>query len=183
MKIPQQFLLIAASLIFAHSILADEVISGRFTLVDHNGIDVSEATYDGKLRLVFFGFTRCPIICPTTMIEVTRVMKGLGDKNNEVQPIFISIDPENDTVDVVAAYVRAFHPSIVGLTGHPDRIAAAARSFNVTYGKTAPSSAKEASEIYHSSYLYLMGRNGEFIDVFGYGAKPAVILARLEEFL
>ena len=183
MKIPQRLLLIAASAIFAHSILADEPINGRFTLVDHNGIDVSEATYDGKLRLVFFGFTRCPIICPTTMIEVTRVIRRLGDRNKEVQAIFISIDPENDTVDVVAAYVRAFHPSIVGLTGHPDEIAAAAKSFNVTYGKTAPSSAEEASEMFHSTYLYLMGRNGEFIDVFGYGAKPTVILARLEKFL
>ncbi len=149
MKTPQHLLLIATSLIFAHSILAAESVNGRFTLVDHNGIDVSEATYDGKLRLVFFGFTRCPIICPTTMIEVTRVMRRLGDKNDEVQPIFISIDPENDTVDVVAAYLRAFHPSIVGLTGHPDKIATAARSFNVTYGKTAPSSDEEASEIYH----------------------------------
>ena len=139
MKIPQHLLLIAASLVFAHSILADEPINGRFALVDHNGIDVSEATYDGKLRLVFFGFTNCPIICPTTMIEVARVMKQLGHRNKEVQPIFISIDPENDTVDVLAAYVQAFHPSIVGLTGDPDEIAAAARSFNVTYGKTAPS--------------------------------------------
>ena len=183
MKTPQHLLLIATSLIFAHLILADESVNGRFTLVDHNGIDVSEATYDGKLRLVFFGFTRCPIICPTTMIEVTRVMRRLGDKNDEVQPIFISIDPENDTVDVLAAYVQAFHPSIVGLTGDPDQIAAAARSFNVTYGKTTPSSLDEAAEVFHSSYLYLMGRNGEFIDVFGYGARSAVILERLEELL
>ena len=183
MKITQHLLLIAASLIFTHSILADEPIDGRFTLVDHNGTDVSEASYDGKLRLVFFGFTNCPIICPTTMIEVAQVMKQLGDRNKEVQPIFISIDPENDTVDVLAAYVQAFHPSIVGLTGDPDEIAAAARSFNVTYGMTPPSSVDEASEVFHSSYLYLMGRNGEFIDVFGYGARPAVILARLEELL
>ena len=183
MKITQHLLLIATSLIFTHSILADEPIDGRFTLVDHNGTDVSEATYDGKLRLVFFGFTNCPIICPTTMIEVARVMKQLGDRNKEIQPIFISIDPENDTVDVLAAYVQAFHASIVGLTGDPDEIAAAARSFNVTYGKTTPSSVDEASEVFHSSYLYLMGRNGEFIDVFGYGARPAVILARLEELL
>ncbi len=183
MKIPQHLLLIAASVFFAHSISADEPIDGRFTLVDHNGNDVTEASYDGKVRLVFFGFTNCPIICPTTMIEVARVMKQLGDRNKEVQPIFISIDPENDTVDVVAAYVRAFHPSIVGLTGHPDKIAMAAKSFNVTYGKTAPSSAEEASEMFHSSYLYLMGRNGEFLAVFGYGAKPDVILAKLEEFL
>ena len=183
MKTLQHLLLIAASLIFTHSILADDPVDGRFTLVDHNGIEVSEASYDGKLRLVFFGFTNCPIICPTTMIEVARVMKQLGDRNKEVQPIFITIDPENDTVDVLAAYVQAFHPSIVGLTGDPDDIAAAARSFNVTYGMTAPSSVEEASEIFHSSYLYLMGRNGEFLDVFGYGAKPAVILAKLEELL
>ena len=123
----QKLLLIVAGVFFAHSIFADKPIDGRFTLVDHNGNDVSEATYDGKLRLVFFGFTRCPIICPTTMIEVTRVMKKLGDKSNEVQPIFISIDPENDTVDVVAAYVRAFHASVVGLTGDPDKIAAEPR--------------------------------------------------------
>jgi len=156
-------------------------ISGRFELTDHNGQSVSQASYDGKYRLVFFGFTRCPVICPTTMIEVTRVMKALGDQAERVQPLFISIDPTNDSVDVVASYVRHFHPSVVGLTGTEAQIAATAKAFNVTYGGTDGTDA--SAEIYHSSYLYLMDENGAFLDVFGYGAKAESILQTLQGIL
>ncbi len=158
---------------------ADEPVTGRFALTDHHGNAVTEASYDGRYRLVFFGFTRCPVICPTTMLEVSRVMNRLGDRSERVQPLFITIDPDNDTVDVVADYVGHFHPSVVGLTGDPRQIAAAAEAFNVTYGGTDD----DSTEIYHSSYLYLMDEDGSFLDVFGYGAKAETIVEAIDDYL
>lgn len=160
-----------------------EIVSGRFELIDHHGETVSEANYDGRFRLVFFGFTRCPVICPTTMIEVSRAMNALGDRVIRVQPLFITIDPGNDTVDVVASYVGHFHPSVVGLTGSSQQIAAAAKSFNVTFGGTGEGAVDRGDEIYHSSYLYLMDEDGKLLDVFGYGDKAETILETLEPYL
>jgi cytochrome oxidase Cu insertion factor (SCO1/SenC/PrrC family) len=164
----------------AHSV---ETISGRFDLIDHRGAAVSEASFDGKYRLVFFGFTRCPVICPTTMLEVTRAMKLLGERADRVQPLFITIDPANDSVDNIASYVRHFHPSLVGLTGSRQQIADAAKSFNVTFGGTDVSAVGDSTEIYHSSYLYLMNRDGSFLDVFGYGDKAESIVETLHKYL
>jgi protein SCO1/2 len=161
----------------------EPTISGEFDLVDQNGNQVTQASYEGKLRLVFFGFTRCPDVCPTTLLEVARTMKLLGERSGNVQPIFISIDPDNDTVDIIADYVRAFHPNLVGLTGNPEQIARVANSFNVTYGVTASKNSAYPGEVFHSSYLFVMDRQGGFLDVVGYGAKPATILAVLENYL
>lgn len=165
------------------ALAAGEVVSGEFEMIDHTGRPVDQSSYDNKLRLMFFGFTRCPIICPTTMLEVSRAMHMLGERASEVQPLFVSIDPEHDSVEVVAEYVRAFHPSVIGLTGSAEQVRNAAEAFNVTYGKTAIGDARELTEMFHSSYLYLMDRQGKFVDVFGYGTKPDVILAKLEEYL
>ena len=162
---------------------AAETVSGRFELIDHHGEAVTEASFDGKYRLVFFGFTRCPVICPTTMIEVTRVMNALGDQADRVQPLFITIDPDNDTVDVVASYVKHFHPAVVGLTGSKQQIADAAKSFNVTFGGTDAGTDDNSAEIYHSSYLYLMNEDGSFLDIFGYGAKAATIVEAVDKHL
>lgn len=160
---------------------ATDTVSGRFELVDQHGKTVTEASYEGRLRLVFFGFTRCPVICPTTMIEVSRLMNDLGERSSQVQPIFITIDPNNDTTEMLASYVSHFHPAVAGLTGTQEQIATAAKSFNVTYGGTSGDA--QDAEIYHSSYLYLMDRDGSFIDVFGYGAKAATIMDELEKYL
>jgi cytochrome oxidase Cu insertion factor (SCO1/SenC/PrrC family) len=160
-----------------------EVVSGEFDLMDHNGNLVTESTYSNKLRLVFFGFTRCPIICPTTMSQISKVMSLLADRSDQVQPIFISIDPDYDTTETVADYISVFHPSVVGLTGTVDQIERAANNYNVTYGQGAVNSLGDAEEIYHTSYLYLMDRNGDLIDLIGYGAKPKVILEKMKEYL
>jgi cytochrome oxidase Cu insertion factor (SCO1/SenC/PrrC family) len=147
------------------------VISGNFRLVEHTGRAVDKHSYDGKLRLVFFGFTNCPLICPTTMAEVARVLRLLEPSEDKVQVLFITIDPEVDTVERLAEYVPAFHPAIIGLTGSEQQIHAAANGFNTIYGKSEGVNA----EIFHSSYLYLMDSEGEFIDVFGYGTHADTI--------
>lgn len=153
-------------------------VSGEFRLTDHSGAEVTEHSYDGKLRIVFFGFTRCPHICPTSLFEVARAMGLLGAKSAEVQPIFISIDPDHDTPPVLAKYVAAFHPSLVGLTGTAEQVRAAAEAFNVAYG-AQPGGEQGSGALYHASYLYLMDRQGRFVDVLGYGSKAETIAQRL----
>jgi protein SCO1/2 len=158
------------------SAAAEDVISGKFDLIDHTGQSVTERSFDGKWRLVFFGFTQCPDVCPTTLLEVRGALRLLGEAANDVQPLFISIDPANDTPERLAAYVAAFHPSLVGLAGSDEQVAAAAEAFNVTYGVTTASEATSGrEEVFHTSYLFLMGRQGEFVDVFGYGARAGII--------
>jgi protein SCO1/2 len=162
----------------------DELISGKFELLDHHGRSVSEHSYDGSLRLVFFGFTQCPDVCPTTLFEVANVMRRLGPEASEVQPLFISVDRDNDTRERIASYVAAFHPAMVGLIGSERQLDAAARSFRVTYGveHTVNGSAASGS-VFHSSHLFLMDRQGGFLEVFGYGTKAETIESTIRQYL
>lgn len=161
---------------------ADEVISGRFELIDHNGNTVNERSFDDKLRLVFFGFTQCPDVCPTTLLEVRSALNELGADADQVQTLFVSVDRTNDTREQLARYVAAFHPSIIGLTGSEEQVDAAAAAFNVTYGvQPAGASVSGQEEIFHTTYLFLMDREGQFLDVFGYGTKGGRIAARVRE--
>jgi protein SCO1/2 len=178
-----RFCLALCILVLCSPVYAEEVVKGNFDLIDHHGQSVTEHSFDGKLRLVYFGFTRCPDVCPTTLFEVARVMRSLGDDAAKVQPIFISVDRENDTPEILAGYVAAFHPAMIGLTGSEQQLDAVAESFNVTYGvERASDSGSGLDSVYHSAYLFLMDRQGAFIDIFGHGAKAEVIEARLREY-
>jgi protein SCO1/2 len=163
---------------------ADNVVSGKFELIDHNGDAVTEQSYDGRLRLVFFGFTQCPDVCPTTMLEIRNALKILGENAAQVQPLFISIDRANDTTQKIADYVAAFGPTFIGLTGSEQQIAASAYAFNVTYGvQPGDQSITGNDTVFHSAYLFLMDRHGNFLDIFGYGTKAEVIASRIVEYL
>jgi len=176
--------LIMCALVLSVSAHAEDVVKGDFELIDHHGQSVTEHSYNGKLRLVFFGFTQCPDVCPTTLFEVARVMRNLGDEARQVQPIFISVDRKNDTPEQLAKYVAAFHPSLVGLTGSRKQLDAVADSFKVTYGiEPVSDGASGPGTVFHSSYLFLMDRQGAFLDVFGYGSKSDLIESRLREYL
>ena len=97
-------------------------IKARFSLVDHQGRPVTEQTYRGKWLLMFFGYTSCPDICPTTLYDIALTLKALDDDAERIQALFVSVDPERDTVDVLARYIPSFGPSIVGLTGAPEEV-------------------------------------------------------------
>jgi len=173
-----------ACFLLAEAVFAKDVVSGEFELIDHNGKSVNEHSFDGQLRLVFFGFTQCPDICPTTMIEIRNAMKKLGDDASNVQPLFISIDRVNDTPERIASYVAAFDNAIVGLTGSEEQIDAAAHAFNVTYGiQSGDESVTGEDTIFHSAYLFLMDRQGRFLDVFGYGTKADIIASKIRDHL
>ena len=119
------------------SVITDAGISigGPFTLTDDDGRRVSEADYAGRAHLVFFGFTHCPEICPTTLAEATSVLDELGDDASKLDVLFITVDPERDTPEALHEYVSNFHPQITGLTGSVQEVATVARSPSGSRGR------------------------------------------------
>lgn len=155
---------------------------GSFTLVDHTGSIVTDKSFRGKYLLVFFGYTYCPDICPTTLNEITNALEVLGSRADRVQPLFITIDPERDTPDVVAEYVGAFHRNIVGLTGTPDQIRQVAGTYKAFYDKQDEGGADENGNDYfmdHSAFTYLMAPDGSYLTIFGFGTAPEDIAAEV----
>ncbi|KAI3694884.1 hypothetical protein L1987_77866 [Smallanthus sonchifolius] len=141
-------------------------IGGPFNLVDHNGRSVTEKDFKGKWTLIYFGFTHCPDICPDELQKLASAIDKIKGKSGlEIVPVFISVDPERDTVEQVSEYVKEFHPKLIGLTGDPDEIKKAARAYRVYYMKTE----EEGSDylVDHSIIMYLMDPNMEFVKFFG----------------
>ncbi|KAK6125979.1 hypothetical protein DH2020_040287 [Rehmannia glutinosa] len=141
-------------------------IGGPFRLIDHNGKSVSDKDFIGKWNLVYFGFTHCPDICPDELQKMAEAIDKIKEKSGmEVVPVFISVDPERDTVEQVREYVKEFHPKLIGLTGSPDEVKNAARAYRVYYMKTE----EEGSDylVDHSIVMYLMDPNMQFVKFFG----------------
>jgi protein SCO1/2 len=138
-------------------------IGGPFALTAPDGTTVTDETYRGKWLLVFFGYTSCPDICPTTLYEIAAAIEKLGPDAAKLQPIFITVDPERDTPDVVGKYTGAFHPRIVGLSGSPQQIAAVAREYRAYSARHKTGVGAEAYVVDHSTYIYIMGPQGKFV--------------------
>ena len=138
-------------------------IGGPFTLTGSDGTTVTDQTYRGRWLLVFFGYTSCPDVCPTTLFEIATALQKLGPDAAKVQPIFITVDPQRDTRQVLEEYTRSFDRRIVGLTGTSDQIAAAAQEYGAYYVRRHTGPAGEDYLIAHSSYLYLMNPRGQFV--------------------
>ncbi len=166
--------------------LAGSTIGGDFTLTGSKGQTVRWGDFAGKYRIVYFGFTYCPDICPTDMQRVAQGLKILKAKDAElaakVVPIFISIDPERDTPKVVGEFAAAFSPDLVGLTGTPEQIAATAKTFKVAYAKEPP--AKNGSYLMqHSTIVYLFGPDGEPIATLPTDLGAEAVAAELERWV
>lgn len=145
-------------------------IGGPFTLTDQDGKTVTDADYRGKYLLIYFGYTYCPDVCPTELGTMARAMDMLGVQAEKVQPMFISVDPERDTVAHLKDYVGLFHPNLVGLTGTPEQVKAAAKAYRVYYAKAPQEGGKSEDYLMdHSSFLYLMGPDGRFLGVYPAG--------------
>lgn len=142
-------------------------IGGAFSLTDHNGQPFSEKNLAGHPTLIYFGFTFCPSICPTELQKMTAAMKMAdAEKSDKIMPVFITIDPERDTVDVMKNYVTQFHPRLIGLTGTQDDINVAARAWRVYAQKVQDETMSEYT-MDHSSYIYLQGPDGGLQAIFG----------------
>lgn len=149
-------------------------LGGPFSLVDHTGRTVTEADFAGRFMLVYFGFTFCPDVCPTELGTIASALDLLEEAGERVTPVFISVDPERDTPEAMADYVSRFHPRMVGLTGSPEQVAAAARAYRVFYAKV---NRPEMSQylVDHSSFIYLVGPDGRVRSLFRPETSPEVI--------
>lgn len=140
-------------------------VGGPFRLTDHTGKAVTDADYRGKYLLIYFGYTFCPDVCPTELSTMAAALDALGPEAERVQPLFVTVDPERDTVAHLAEYVPLFHPRLIGLTGTPEQVRDVARAYRV-YAAKSPGSAGENYLMDHSSFVYLMGPDGKFVAVF-----------------
>jgi len=131
----------------------------RFALTDHDGQPVTEATYRGRALLVFFGFTRCPDVCPTSMIYASDLLKELGPRAEELKVLFVTVDPEFDTQPALKEYLAHFDPRITGLTGTSEQIAATAKTFGVYYAKR-PLEGTGDYTMDHSTAFYFVAQDG-----------------------
>ena len=138
-------------------------IGGPFTLQDGNGKPVTDRDFRGQYMLVYFGYTFCPDVCPTTLNAVADAMDKLGPASNRVRPLFITVDPARDTPAVVKQYAAAFGSHITGLTGTADEIAKVAKAYRVYYAEHRTGPGPNDYSMDHSSILYLMGPKGEFV--------------------
>ena len=154
-------------------------IGGPFTLMDHTGRVVTDTDFAGKYRLIFFGYTYCPDICPTELQTIGQVMDQLGDDEVLVQPLFITIDPARDTPAVLAGYVKLFHPAILGLTGTKEQIAAVAKAYRVYYARSTGAAGTDGYMMDHSTFAYLMAPDGTFISVFAKGTSAEQMVAAI----
>jgi cytochrome oxidase Cu insertion factor (SCO1/SenC/PrrC family) len=143
-------------------------IGGAFTMVNHKGEMVTEKSFEGRYMLVFFGFTFCPDICPTTLQVVGSALDQLGAKGEKITPVLVSVDPARDTPEALKNYVENFHPRLVGLTGTPEQLAVTAKAFKVFYQKVDNPTRPQDYLMDHSSILYLMGPDGKFMKHFTY---------------
>ncbi|KRW97160.1 SCO family protein [Paracoccus sp. MKU1] len=152
-----------------------------FALQDEAGRTYGMEDFRGSFALVFFGFTNCPDVCPTTMSEVAQVMDDLGPEADKVRPLFISIDPERDRRQGLAGYLAAFHPAILGLAGDGAATQAATESFKVHFGREEDPAAPDGYSMSHSPGLFLVGPDGEWLRQFPYETPAAEILADIQE--
>ena len=159
-------------------------IGGPFELTNHLGERTTEQDFGDKLLLIYFGFTFCPDICPAELQIVSAALDQLGKKADAIQPIFITVDPERDTVEAMADYVPFFHPRLVGLTGSVEEIEKVANAYGIYHVKE-PSKDGSALEytVNHSSIVYLMKPGGHYLDHFTHGVKSDAMAKRLSEHL
>ena len=161
-------------------------VGGPFELVDHHGTTVTEKNYDGSYKLIFFGFTHCPGICPGELNKMDAILEDLGEDGEKIQPLFVSIDPERDTPEAMREYVELFNPRIIGLTGSPEQIEAMKESYKIYATKREMSGAMTENGEYmmdHSTYTYLMSPENELLEVFSIQETPDTISVEIKSHL
>ena len=165
----------------APMIAAPSTIGGSFRLTDQNGKTITEQDLKGRPFLVFFGFTHCPDICPTTMFEISEIFKKLGPAGERMRALFITVDPERDTPKALKDYLSSFDPRIVGVTGDDAAIAAVAKAYRAYY-KRVPL-AEGGYTMDHTAIIYLMGKDGRFVTPFSLKRTTDAAAAELRKYL
>ena len=159
------------------------LVGGPFELVATDGKTVTERDFRGRYMLVFFGFTHCPDICPAELQVIAQALEKLGDKGKKVVPVFITLDPDRDTPQAMAEYVKSFGRNFVGLTGSPEAIADAAKAYRVAYAKVENKESASDYSVDHSALVYLMDPEGKYVTHFSYGTSADEMAEKLGKIL
>ncbi|MBN8957432.1 MAG: SCO family protein [Rhizobiales bacterium] len=165
----------------APSAVAPSAVGGAFKLTDQNGATVTDADLKGKPYLVFFGFTHCPDVCPTTLFEVSEVMRALGPKADGTRALFVTVDPERDTPKVMKDYLSSFDPHLIGLSGTPEAVEKMTKAYRV-YSRKVPTKDGDYT-MDHTALVYLMDKQGRFVAPFNLKRKPEEAAADLSRYL
>ena len=163
------------------SATAPAAIGGPFQLTDQAGQTVTEKSLQGRPTLIFFGFTHCPDVCPTSLFEISEVLKAMGGDADRVNAYFISVDPERDTNAAMKDYLSSFDPHLKGLSGDPDATAKALSGFRV-YAKKVPLKDGDYT-MDHTALIYLMDRDGHFVSPFNLKRTPEEAATDLKRYL
>ncbi|MBR0708033.1 SCO family protein [Bradyrhizobium liaoningense] len=156
-------------------------IGGPFQLTDQNGKAVTDKSLKGKPTLIFFGYTHCPDVCPTSLFEISEVMRAMGKDADKVNAVFISVDPERDTPAAMKDYLSSFDPHLAGLSGDPAETAKVITSYRV-YAKKVPTKDGDYT-MDHTALIYLMDRDGRFVSPFNLKRTPEEAAADLKRYL
>ena len=162
-------------------VTAPAAIGGPFQLVDQSGAAVTEKTLQGKPSLIFFGFTHCPDVCPTSLFEMSEILRAMGKDADRVNAYFISVDPERDNAAALKDYLSSFDPHLKGLTGDPEAVAKVLSAYRV-YAKKVPLKDGDYT-MDHTALTYLMDRDGKFVAPFNLKRTPEEAAADLKKYL
>jgi protein SCO1 len=173
--------LAATSYVSSRSPAAIGTVGGAFRLEDQTGAPVTDQDLKGRPYLVFFGYTHCPDVCPTTLFEMSEVFKALGKDANRIGAVFITVDPERDTPAVLKDYMSNFDPHLRGLTGDPAAVAAALKAYRV-YAKKIPLGDGDYT-MDHTALVYLMDKDGRFVGPFSLKQTPEAAATQLRGYL
>ena len=160
--------------------LAPEQIRGEFSLIDQTGAPRTNQDFLGKHTLIYFGFTWCPDVCPSAMLTMSQVIEDLEAQETIVQPIFITVDPQRDTVEKLAAYATSLVPGLVALTGSEEAVADALESFGIYKRSHAAGPDDAEYMVDHAAFFYLMGPDGKFIQYFEPREGPTKLAVQIE---
>ena len=163
------------------SVTAPAAIGGPFQLTDQSGQTVTDQSLKGRPTLIFFGYTHCPDVCPTTLFEMSEVLKAMGADADRVNAYFVSVDPERDDVGTIKSYLSSFDPHLKGLTGPPATVADVLREYRV-YARKVPSKDGDYT-MDHTALIYLMDRDGRFVSPFNLNRKPEEAATDLKRYL
>ena len=144
----------------------EALIDADFTLQNASGKTVKDEDFRGKYMLVYFGYTHCPDVCPTTLLLISNALGDIGTTAKKIQPVFITLDPERDSPKATADYAGHFSKDLLGLSGTPEQIKHAADGFKVYYSKVDQKNSAIGYVIDHSGFIYLIGPDGKYVDHF-----------------
>lgn len=164
---------------FAQRVIQSNGIGQPFNLVDHNGNPITEKAFEGAPTAVFFGFTHCPEVCPTTLYEIAAWLKTLGPDGRPIKAFFITVDPERDTPEIMKSYVSNFTDRIVGITGNPDDIASLAKSWHVYWKKIPLENGDYTMD--HTASVFLVDAKGNFKSTIAFRENTDTAIAKLRK--